>query len=97
MDLDSDGDGILDNIEAKAEMMPMGWNSKITLQTLTAMDSTMRDDGDPTNVLPSGSDVDGANSANALAITGADGGNDGKPDTYPASDDPDGDNFNNYH
>jgi hypothetical protein len=94
LDLDADDDGILDVVEAGGndanrdgqedgyvDIDNDGFNDLV--------------DGDPTNVLGIGVDTPGANSAGATTKTGADGDNDGAPDSYP-EDNFDGDGHLNY-
>ncbi|MCG1036252.1 T9SS type A sorting domain-containing protein, partial [Polaribacter sargassicola] len=85
LDLDADNDGIADVVEAGgtdsngdgradnyADTDGDGFNDVV--------------DGDPTNVLDTGVDTAGANTTDALILTGADGNGDGIPDAYPNGD-----------
>ncbi|MCG1037478.1 LamG-like jellyroll fold domain-containing protein, partial [Polaribacter sargassicola] len=85
LDLDADNDGIADVVEAGgtdangdgradnyADTDGDGFNDVV--------------DGDVGNVLDTGVDTAGANTANALILTGTDGNGDGTPDAYPNGD-----------
>ncbi|WMX13273.1 cadherin-like domain-containing protein [Aureispira sp. CCB-E] len=85
LDLDADNDGVPDVVEAGgtdvngdgradnyADADGDGFNDVV--------------DGDPTNELTLGTDINGANTANALVQTGVDGNSDGVPDSYPTGD-----------
>lgn len=90
-DLDSDNDGIPDVVEAggtdaNRDGIADGFVDVDGFNDLV--------DGDPTNVLVLGDDGPGANTANALQVTGADLTNDGRPDNK-AVDDIDGDGISN--
>ena len=94
LDLDADNDGILDIEEAGGTDAN---RDGIADNYVDADGDGFNDvvDGDPTNALAVGTDANGANSANATTVTGADGNNDGQPDTYP-NDNQDGDNNYNF-
>ena len=94
LDLDSDNDGISDVVEVGGtdengdgraddyiDADGDGFNDRV--------------DGDPTNALALGSDAAGANTADALVVTGADADLNGAPDDYP-TDDPDNDGIMNF-
>jgi hypothetical protein len=85
LDLDSDNDGIADVVEAG------GTDANGDGRADNFVDAD-RDgyndvvDGDPTNALAVGSDAAGANTGDALVLTGADTNGDGVPNSYPTDD-----------
>ncbi len=94
LDLDADNDGIPDVVEAGgtdvngdgradnyADADGDGFNDVV--------------DGDPTNALAAGTDTNGANTSDALIVTGADTNGDGAPNSYPEGD-TDGDGVLDY-
>ncbi|WP_208890320.1 T9SS type A sorting domain-containing protein [Polaribacter sejongensis] len=84
-DLDADNDGIADIVEAGGTDV----NGDGRADNFIDVDKDGFNDivdGDPTNILAVGVDTVGANTGNALIVTGTDGNNDGKPDTYPNGD-----------
>ncbi|WP_165731953.1 T9SS type A sorting domain-containing protein [Polaribacter sp. 20A6] len=84
-DLDADNDGIADIVEAGGTDV----NGDGRADNFIDVDKDGFNDivdGDPTNILAVGIDTVGANTDNALIVTGTDGNNDGKPDTYPNGD-----------
>ncbi|WP_459744091.1 beta strand repeat-containing protein, partial [Polaribacter sp. OB-PA-B3] len=85
LDLDADNDGIADVVEAGGT--DTNGDGKAD-NFVDADNDGFNDvvDGDPTNALANGSDANGANTANALIVTGADTNNDGTPNSYPAGD-----------
>ncbi|MEQ9187248.1 MAG: T9SS type A sorting domain-containing protein [Cryomorphaceae bacterium] len=88
LDLDSDGDGISDVLESGGTDAN---SDGLVDGTATDTDGDGFADGVDGDV---GNDGTAENSANALVATGADGGGDGAPDTYPNSNfDSDG-NYN---
>jgi hypothetical protein len=89
LDLDSDNDGIADVVEAGGTDANGDGRAD---NFVDADNDGFNDvvDGDPTNILPVGSDIAAANTADALVLTGADTDGDGKPNSYP-TDDSDGD------
>ncbi|MGH1338713.1 MAG: hypothetical protein ACRBFS_21545, partial [Aureispira sp.] len=93
LDLDADDDGILDIVEAGGtDVNRDGQEDAFADADTDGFNDVV--DGDPTNALAVGSDAAGANTANATTITGLDGNNDGRPDSYP-NDNLDGDpNYN---
>ncbi|AQS94913.1 hypothetical protein BXQ17_12845 [Polaribacter sp. BM10] len=85
LDLDADNDGIADVVEAGGT----DTNGDGKADNFTDADNDGFNDvvdGDPTNALANGSDANGANTANALIVTGADTNNDGTPNSYPNGD-----------
>ncbi|WP_340931320.1 PA14 domain-containing protein [Polaribacter marinaquae] len=85
LDLDSDNDGIADVVEAGGT----DTNGDGKADNFTDADNDGFNDvvdGDPTNALANGSDANGANTDNALIVTGADTNNDGTPNSYPNGD-----------
>ncbi len=94
LDLDADNDGILDIEEAGGTDADRdGIEDNFVDTDNDGFNDAV--DGDPTNVLAVGSDVAGANTANATTLTGEDPDNDGKPNSYP-NDNQDGDNNLNF-
>lgn len=93
LDLDSDNDGIPDVVEAGGTDTDGDGRAD---GNLDADSDGFNDlvDGDPTNVLVLGDDSPGANTLNALQVTGSDLNNDGRPDNI-VSDDMDGDGLPN--
>jgi hypothetical protein len=89
LDLDADNDGIADVVEAGGTDANGDGRAD---NYVDADGDGFNDvvDGDPTNALTTGTDTNGGNTANATVLTGADGNNDGVPDSYP-TDDTDGD------
>ncbi len=94
LDLDADGDGILDVLEAGGtDANRDGIEDGFIDGDGDGFNDVV--DGDPTNALVTGTDTNGANTGNATTVTGADTDGDGEPDTYP-SDNLDGDNNYNF-
>ncbi|ARV15348.1 T9SS type A sorting domain-containing protein [Polaribacter sp. SA4-12] len=85
LDLDSDNDGITDVIEAGGIDADRDGKADGFVDADTDGFNDLVD-GDPTNVLTTGTDTAGANTSNALIVTGPDAGGDGKPDSYPNGD-----------
>ncbi|MDX6747470.1 T9SS type A sorting domain-containing protein [Polaribacter sp. PL03] len=85
LDLDADNDGIADVVEAGGT--DVNGDGKAD-NFVDADNDGFNDvvDGDPTNALANGTDTAGTNTNNALIISGPDGDNDGKPDSYPNGD-----------
>ena len=94
LDLDGDNDGIPDVVEAGGTDVN---GDGIADGFVDGDGDGFNDvvDGDPTNALAHASDAAGANTADALVLTGADANGDGTPDTYPNSDN-DGDGLLNF-
>ena len=89
LDLDADNDGIPDVVEAGG----VDVNGDGRADNYVDVDNDGFNDvvdGDPTNALTAGSDIDGTNSQNATTRTGSDTNGDGNPNSYP-EDDTDGD------
>jgi len=85
LDIDSDNDGITDITEAGgSDANRDGIADDFRDDDKDGFNDLV--DGDPTNVLDVTVDTAGANTANALVLTGTDGNNDGKPDTYTTGD-----------
>ncbi|MEQ8908791.1 MAG: hypothetical protein RIC95_06340 [Vicingaceae bacterium] len=94
LDLDADGDGILDVIEAGGTDAD---SDGIEDSFADADNDGFNDnvDGDTDNSLAAGDDSDGGQQANATTLTGSDSDNDGAPNTFP-NDDFDGDDRYNF-
>ncbi len=85
LDLDADNDGIPDVVEAGGvDTDGNGIADNFVDVDLDGFNDVV--DGDPTNALAVGSDIVGANTANATTLTGIDANNDGRPDIYPNDD-----------
>lgn len=85
IDLDADNDGIANVVEAGGTDA----NGDGRADNYTDSDNDGFNDwvdGDPTNSLTAGDDSDGANTAQAQVLTGADGDLDGRPDSYVTDD-----------
>ncbi|MCL7765393.1 hypothetical protein MPF19_18385, partial [Polaribacter sp. Z014] len=85
LDLDADNDGIADVVEAGGTDV----NGDGRADNFTDADNDGFNDvvdGDPTNALAVGTDTNGANTSDALIVTGADTDGDGNPDSYPNGD-----------
>ena len=82
LDLDSDGDGILDNTESGGTDADL---DGIEDGYVDADGDGFNDnvDGDPDNSLVAGSDATDTNLGNVIIATGADTDNDGAPNSYP--------------
>ncbi|MBL4708677.1 MAG: hypothetical protein JKY48_09595, partial [Flavobacteriales bacterium] len=94
LDLDSDNDGIADVVEAGGtDVNGDGRADDYVDADADGFNDVV--DGDPTNALVTGSDASGANTSDALTLTGADTDNDGVPNSRP-NDDLDGDGVFNY-
>ena len=94
LDLDADNDGILDIVEAGGtDANGDGQEDNYVDADGDGFNDVV--DGDPTNVLPTGNDGAGANTANATTLTGEDTDGDGQPNSYP-NDNLDGDNNLNF-
>ena len=85
LDLDADNDGIPDVVEAGgADVNGDGRADGYTDADGDGFNDVV--DGDPTNALSAGTDTPGANTSDALILTGADTDNDGAPNSRPNGD-----------
>ncbi|WP_405608882.1 T9SS type A sorting domain-containing protein [Polaribacter sp. Asnod1-A03] len=85
IDLDADNDGIPDVVEAGGTDANGDGRADNFIDTDNDGFNDVLD-GDPTNALAVGVDTDGANTSDALIVTGADSDGDGTPDSYPNGD-----------
>ena len=94
LDLDADNDGIPDVVEAGGTDAN---GDGLADNYIDADNDGFNDvvDGDPSNALAVGSDAAGANTTDALILTGADTNGDGAPNSYPNKNN-DGDALPNY-
>lgn len=85
LDLDADNDGIADVVEAGGTDVNGDGRAD---DYVDADNDGFNDvvDGDPTNALVAGSDASGANTTDALILSGSDTNNDGSPNSFPNGD-----------
>jgi hypothetical protein len=89
LDLDADGDGILDVLEAGGtDTNTDGLEDSFTDSDTDGFNDNV--DGDPDNSLAVGDDTNDSNTSNSTTLTGPDSDADGKPNSFP-NDDFDGD------
>ncbi|WMX14574.1 cadherin-like domain-containing protein [Aureispira sp. CCB-E] len=85
LDLDADNDGIPDVVEAGGtDVNGDGRADGYIDNDRDGYNDVV--DGDPTNALAVGTDTNGANTSNALQLTGEDTNGDGTPEDYPTGD-----------